>query len=261
MFFVAVMTLSLAACDGGGPPLTRAQFSQQVSERECSSVAPACLVGEDDCVTARQTLWTSFARDEETAGRPFDEANAGPCLAKVKAVYGVLAKNLAIRAKDYRNLGDSCGRVFHGGASANEPCTIDADCTGDLICDKGRCGSLRQVTPGGGCANIGEYCVQGYVCEDSSGVWTCVARRGKGAACSADSTCLESLRCADGVCTDGLAIGAPCLADTDCASAFCEPFALRCGNDVRFAPETPACLAFQPGAPAQNPSALDVAGH
>jgi hypothetical protein len=58
-----------------------------------------------------------------------------------------------------------------------------------------------------------------------------------------------------------LAIGAACAADADCASGFCEPFALRCGNDVRFAPETPACLAFQPGAPALNPVALDVSGH
>ncbi len=88
-----------------------------------------------------------------------------------------------------------------------------------------------------------------------------MARRGKGAACSTDSACLETLRCAEGVCTEGLKTGAECLADTDCATGFCEPFALRCGKDVRFGPEAPACMAFQPGASAQDPSALNVAGH
>jgi hypothetical protein len=257
-FSAALMTLCLTACGVGDAPMTRALFCQEASQGECRSVSPACLVDESDCLTARLAVWTAIARDQESKGRLFDPANADACLAKVKAVYGVLANNLAIKAKDVRALNETCARVFHGGAEANEPCGDDSDCTGTWVCDKGRCGSLRQVGPGEGCANIGEYCAQGYTCSASSGVWMCVARAGIGAACSAESACLENLRCANGACADGLAIGLVCQKDEDCASGFCEPYAHKCGNDIRFAPETPACLAFQPSTTVQNPSGSDA---
>jgi hypothetical protein len=158
----------------------------------------------------------------------------------------VLNRNLAIEAKDYRSIDTVCGRVFHGNANAYEVCGVDADCSGTLICDKGRCGSPRQVEPDAGCANIGEYCPLSYYCGDASGVWMCAARPGLGAFCDAGIACLEDLRCANGVCTTRLSIGMACQDDGECASGFCEPFALKCGADVRFAEGTSACLAYQP---------------
>jgi hypothetical protein len=63
--------------------------------------------------------------------------------------------------------------------------------------------------------------------------------------CNVGVPCLEDLRCVGGICTDRLAIGFDCQGDGDCASGFCEPFVLKCGTALRFAPETPACLAYQ----------------
>jgi hypothetical protein len=241
-----VAALVVTNCSRDDRPMTRAEFCQDYSERECSAVAPACLEPEDDCLAARQASCTDRAQIEESAQRPFDPANAGACLSRVSAVFAVLKQNLAIGAKDYRSVDTACARVFHGNAAANQACGVDADCSGTLICDKGRCGSLRQVDPGAGCANIGEYCPQGYYCGGVSGLLMCTARPGLGAVCSTEVACLEDLRCYNGICADRLAIGLACQDDGDCASGFCEPFASKCGTDVRFADGTPACQAYQP---------------
>ena len=243
---VAVAALVATSCSRDGRPMTTADFCQDYSERECGDVAPACLEPEDDCLTARQAACTDRAQIEESAQRPFDPTNAGACLSRVSAVFGVLKQNLAITAKDYRSIETACARVFHGNAAANQACGVDADCSGTLMCNKGRCGTLRQVDPGAGCANIGEYCPQGYYCGVVSGVLVCTARPGLGAMCSPEVACLEDLRCDGGICADGLAIGVACQNDGDCASGFCEPFASKCGTDVRFANGTPACQAYQP---------------
>lgn len=246
----------LAGCSGNDRPMTRAEFCQNYSERECSNVAPACLVPEADCLAARQAACADRAQIEESAQRSFDPANADACLSRVSAVFGVLNHNLAIEAEDYRSIDTACARVFHGNAAANEACGVDADCSGTLVCDKGRCGTWRQVDPGAGCANIGEYCPQGYYCGGASGVWMCTARSGLGAVCSPEVSCVENLRCDNGICADRLAIGLACQADGECASAFCEPFAMKCGTGVRFAEESSACKAYQP--PTAVPAGQDA---
>jgi hypothetical protein len=239
--------LVVTSCNRDDRPMTRAEFCQNRSERECSSVAPACLLPEVDCLAARQAACASQGQIEESAQRPFDPANADACLSRVSAVFGVLSHNLAIEAKDYRSIDEACARVFHGNAAANETCGVDADCSGTLVCDKGRCGTWRQVDPGAGCANIGESCPQGYYCGSGSGVWMCTARPGLGAMCDAEVACIEDLRCVGGTCADRLTIGIACQDDGECASGFCEPFASKCATDVRFAEGTSACRAYQPG--------------
>ena len=230
-------------------PMTRAEFCQDYSERECGNVAPACLITKIDCLAARQAWCTAWGQGEEDAlpPRPFDPRNADACLAKVSAVFGVLKSDLAIQAEDYRSIADTCERVFHGDANANGVCGVDADCSGTLVCDKGFCGSLSLVKPNAGCANIGENCPPGYYCGGDLGVPPlCTARPGLGAVCGAGVPCLEDLRCAGGICTPRLDVGFDCQSDGDCASGFCEPFVLKCGTAVRFAYGTPACLAYQP---------------
>ena len=229
-------------------PMTRAEFCQNYSERECADVVPACLVTEADCLAAQKAWCTAWGQGEEDAlpPRPFDPQNANACLAKVSAVFDVLKNNLAIQASDYGSIADACARVFHGDAKANETCAVDADCSGTLICNKDHCGTLSQVAPNAGCANIGEDCPQGYYCGGETGVLICTARPGSGGMCSVGVPCLEDLRCVGGICTDRLDIGFACQGDGDCVSGFCEPFVLKCATAVRFAPETPACQAYQP---------------
>ena len=228
--------------------MTVAEFTQALSKNECKSVVSACLIPETDCLSTRQAYWSQVASEEAKAGRPFDPKNADACLSKVRSVYAALDKGMAIKAADYRDMKHACGRVFHGTSALNGLCAVDADCVDDLICDKQHCGNAIEVGPGKGCANIGEYCSQGFVCETSRGIAMCVARANKEAACTSDDSCLEALRCAGGVCVEGLGIGVACEADEDCDSGFCEPFAFKCGNDIRFASGSPACQNFQASA-------------
>jgi hypothetical protein len=252
-----VMT-GLAACGSGSKEMTVAEFTQKISQNECANVVAACLVTETDCLSTRQAYWSQVASQEASTGRPFDPDTAEQCLAKTKTVYSALEKGLAIGANEYRDFLKSCRRIFHGPAKLNELCAVDTDCTGSLVCDKQHCGNLTEVGPGKGCANIGEYCSQGYTCQLGQGIFACVAKASKGVACTSDESCLEALRCTGGVCADGLGVGFACLADEDCATGFCEPFALKCGSDIRFASGSPACQAYQAttaAAPVVSPDA------
>jgi hypothetical protein len=248
IFAAALAALVVSSCRQNDPPMTRSEFCQSYAERECNNVAPACLITESACTTVRQAWCTAWGQGEEDAVPPrsFDPQNADACLSRVSAVFGALNSNLAIQPNDYRSIAESCARVFHGNAPANDTCGVDADCSGSLICDKGHCGTSQQVDPNAGCANIGESCPQGYYCGAETGVSVCTVRPGLGAFCSASVPCLEDLRCDEtGVCAARLPFGTVCQSDGDCASRFCEPFALKCGQDVRFADGSPACLAYQ----------------
>ncbi|HJX54400.1 MAG TPA: hypothetical protein VJ801_16660 [Polyangia bacterium] len=238
--------LVVSNCGSGDLPMTPTEFCQSLSQRECANVALACYVPEVECKAVRQQQCADWVQGEEGLQRQFDSANAEACLSRVSAVFGLLKQNLAIDASNFRSIDTACERVFHGSARANDVCLVNADCSGTLKCDKGRCGSLRQVDPGAGCANIGEYCPQGYYCGSASGVWMCTARPGPGAECTPEVPCVENLRCDNGTCADRLALALACQADGECASAFCEPFVMKCGTGVRFAEESSACLAYQP---------------
>jgi len=237
--------------DGGVSITTSVQFCQEYSSRECKNVATACNFPEGDCLSSRAAACTTWAEQSETAGRVFVPANAGPCLNRVEQVFDVLKNSLAIDASDYRSIGTACKRVFQGSAGANEPCTVDEDCEDSLICDKGLCGTAQMVRAESACANIGEYCPGGYFCSGGSGneIWLCTVRNSANSACDGTAPCMETLRCASGVCTARLAIGLSCEMDSDCSSGFCEPFAQKCGTDVRFADGTPACQAYEGNAP------------
>jgi hypothetical protein len=252
-----LVTLLFAACDPAEKPMTRYEFCQERATRECSSVAPACLVPEADCLSVRQPVCNSQAAAEDPI-RPFDPANAKACLEKVSAVYGVLDKNLAIDAKSFLSIDDACSRVFHGAAKANQVCGIDADCAGTPVCDKGHCGTRSSVGPGDGCANIGQTCPQGYWCDGSSGVALCAPRPGFGLACSEVVPCQETLRCANATCVARLALSVACQAHGDCVSGFCEPYASKCADSVRFADGTPSCRAYQSVGPARHPADQDA---
>jgi hypothetical protein len=247
IIFAALLSLLFTSCGSGGKPMTREEFCQEVANRECSSIVSVCRIGEVDCLTTSQSACTNWALSEESnvPPRPFDPGKANACLSKVAEVYGMAKSLVAIDATVFHRIDQACDRVFHGAAKAGEPCSIDADCTGALMCDKGHCGNLKQRGPGEGCANIGETCYQGYACYGASGFPVCAPRPGLGAPCNTEIPCLESLRCNNEVCAGRLSIGA-CLTDGECSSGFCDPFAQECADDVRFAEGSSACRAFEP---------------
>jgi hypothetical protein len=262
-----ILALAVAGSLAGGcgdedKPMTRLQFCEEYSRRECENVAPACLYPESDCVTSRRVTCSNWAERSEAGRRTFVPVNGESCLARVGEIFGKLRRGaVAIDARDFRSVDAACERVFQGGARDNQPCVVNADCEKDLVCDKGYCGKLKLVGPGAGCANIGEYCPQGSFCDGTAGVPVCTTRVAAGGACDAHRPCLESLRCVAGLCVERLAVGVTCETDGDCASGFCEPFALCCGSDVRFAPNSFACQAYQSGAtgPSRGGSGGDAA--
>jgi len=124
-------------------------------------------------------------------------------------------------------------------------CTMDHDCDVDLICDKGRCGTTKRVSPGAGCANVGEICPRGEYCTSAKGVPACGKRQGKGQPCASNDICLESLRCgASALCEDRLAIGSGCTVNDDCATHYCSPYSAVCEMELNFARNSDSCRGF-----------------
>jgi hypothetical protein len=190
---------------------------------------------------------TQFAKDQYSLGRAFQPSNAEACLSKVRAFFGQLKQSsVALSVTDYRAMNAVCSNVYRGTAVAYELCPTgeDGDCIDGLICDKDHCGPAKEI-PQGGCANIGEYCSQGYYCRNASNAYFCTAKVGLYGACGASFPCLENLRCtAAGVCDVQLGMSVACSVDQDCATGFCDPYAGKCAQDIRFADGSAACLAM-----------------
>lgn len=236
----------LAACHKDPEPITPNEFFQKRAATECAAISPACLVPEATCIAGRVPVFAAEHQRALGELRDFHPDNAETCLDKVEKVYGAISQGaVALAGADYVAMQAVCAGVYRGTKAAFEPCLADLDCTDDLICDKGYCGTGKQVEPGAGCANIGEYCPAGSFCSNAnaSGVWFCSPKATAQNSCTA-VPCLESLRCSSDICVPRLTTGEVCTSDNDCGTGFCEPFALRCANDLRFAPGTPVCIAM-----------------
>ncbi len=234
--------VALAGCGSQPGPLTPAEYCNQYAQDVCAAVTTACLVPEASCLTGQLVACNADAQNK--AGLDFIPSNAQTCLDKVKATYGKLNQGLAIPAADFQAMNEVCSEVYRGTKVANASCAGDAECISGLICDKGHCGTAAVVAPGAGCANIGETCPQGFYCSGASGIWVCASKVATGVACDDALPCLENLRCVAGVCTARLGIGEDCTLDQDCSSGFCEPYALKCALELRFASGNVDCMAM-----------------
>jgi hypothetical protein len=238
----------LASCGDDPKPLTPSQFFQERAAIECAAISAACLMPESTCMAGRQAQYATEYQSAVAAFPPRDfiPSNADACLDKVSKVYGKLDQGaVALPGSDYVALQAVCAAVYRGAKQANETCAGDLDCVDGLICDKGFCGTPSLVAPGAGCANIGEYCPTGSYCSSATGVWLCSAKVPALGYCDDSTPCLEALRCSAGTCVARLGIGEACTSDLDCSgSGFCEPYALKCANDIRFANGTAACIAM-----------------
>jgi hypothetical protein len=220
-------------------PLTPNEFVSQYAQEVCDAVAPACLVPVATCTAIQVADRTQQAQDAAAKGRSFMPDAAQTCLDKVSSVFGSLQHGaVALEPADFEEVGRVCDQVYRGVSRANEPCTMDADCIGGLICDKFLCGTRSVVLQGAGCANVGETCPPGSFCGASaSGALLCQTRIGLGGAC-------DTLRCANSICVAQLGFGEACATDLDCSSRFCEPYAHLCAEDIRFAHHSEACVAM-----------------
>lgn len=244
--------LFLLGCGNDNKQLTPSDFTAEYAQRMCDGISAACLIPVTACTAGQLQARAVVNAADVAAGRSFMPDNAEICLAQVSAVYGKLTQQhlVALTADDLHSVDEACAEVYRGDRASTDPCIADEDCVTGLICDAskgtgtGRCGLKSMVLAGAGCANLGETCPTGYFCGSSNGVLICEGRPGLAELCDASTPCLETLRCSAGMCLAQLGLGELCAADQDCDTGFCEPYAHKCADDVRFAQGTPACIAM-----------------
>jgi hypothetical protein len=180
---LALGLLTTAGCQLGHDALSEDKFCQQYARYECAVIAGACGAMTSSCEQVRTAACRERATASKTGGRMYNPANSDLCLNTVRDAY----KQSSILVMTLEAITRACERVFQGIAHANEPCQIDYDCDGDLVCDKGRCGTPHMVASGAGCANIGEFCPPAEYCSNASGLYMCAKAQAKGANCSTRS--------------------------------------------------------------------------
>jgi hypothetical protein len=250
-----VILFAVAGCNSLSG-MSEDEFCKEYAKRECARVADLCSFMPSVCEPVRVTACRAMAASSKTGVRKFNPDNAQGCLDQVNTAYA----NVPIDAAHLAALDKACARVFEGNAAATEACTVDFDCTKNLVCDKGRCGTARVVGSGGGCANFGEVCPAGEYCSNATGFYLCTRRQAQGAACGAGQPCVEDLRC-NGTCGPRLDSGATCAADDECKSAYCNAYppagsTRKCGAGLNFSEGSASCQAFMD--PAATPPAADA---
>jgi hypothetical protein len=240
---ISVILLAAAGCSQTSS-MTEDQFCQEYAKRECAKVATYCSFTPSVCEPVRVTACKTMSASQVTATRKFNAGNTKRCLDQVDAAYA----SLPVTADRLNALDAACARVFVGTAKANESCTVDFDCDGDQICDKGRCGTKKVVAAGGGCANVGETCPAGEYCTNTSGLYTCTKRQASGATCSATQPCTETLRC-NGTCSARAGNLTNCTSDDECMSGYCNPYPApgtpkKCSVGLTFSDGSASCTAF-----------------
>lgn len=243
---LALALLLLPACGEDNQTISQLRFCDEYALAVCTQLVPACLFPMAECQANRVNECIAAGREATARNQTFIPANAEACLAKVREVYGRLNQgSVALKPAEMQAMAGSCAIAYRGKATRNQVCGIDSDCTDGFICDKAHCGVTTQVGPGAGCANVGESCPVGYYCGNTTGILACETKALAKAACDESTPCQESLRCAGGLCVEALPLGEACVADQDCATRFCEPYAAKCATDVRFANGSAACTAMQ----------------
>lgn len=251
LFLASGALLALAACGEDEPELTEQAFCAEYARRECAQLDLHCTPATP-CEPVRERACQETGTRARASARLFDPGAAGACLRKVTDVFRVIP----VKPDRFAALETVCGDVYRGAAVRNEACREDLDCERGFICDKARCGLRRPVSPGAGCANVGEVCPRSEFCgSDGHGLRRCLDKRGVGMSCGADQPCLESLRCsAAGICEEQREAGAPCGSHADCATGLCEPYTNVCSVYLRFAHQSPTCLAYMGLLPVEAPS-------
>ncbi|MDZ4693970.1 MAG: hypothetical protein SGI86_02405 [Deltaproteobacteria bacterium] len=246
----SVLIFTDIGCGGGGSsaPRSETDFCVEKAEHECETLLSKCSFPEATCVTARTAACTNvLAPSQRSTVRAFNERNISDC---TRAIDSTLSKD-SISPAEWQKLTDACSRVWSGNLPKQGACTSSYDCEKNLFCDKGFCASEIVKKAPDFCTESGAICAKGEYCEQISATqFGCLVRAGTGLACGTQPDgkkplCVESLRCVAGKCVEKLAVQMSCASNDDCQTGLCEPFAMKCLSDIRFAPFTPACSAYE----------------
>lgn len=245
LVFTASSIVALGACTTSDPdkyPSTDSFCSARAAE-ECQ-VSTRCGTSAESCKRQRAALCMNEASLATGSGRGYVAGAAEDCINRTHDLY---AKGEIAPAQkgevDY-----ICQKVFRGTVAVNGVCKTDFDCTGDNVCDKGRCALRVSKKLNEPCANPGEICEKGTFCtKDPTGLTVCLKKRDKGETCTQPGAaegpgpCLESLRCIVGEfrCGDRNPVGTSCdPGSDDCAAEapYCDDTTKKCVAAQIFAP-------------------------
>lgn len=236
--------VTLVACGGddvGEKYPSTESFCSALAEEECTAVALVpCSTTVDTCKTKRTQSCQASAGLATGQGRSYTAPAAEGCLTKTKEM---LASRTIDPAK-HADTASTCERVFSGTKGKTQACASDFECQNGLVCSQGVCFDKTTKNKDEPCGNPGDVCAAGSYCGTKGSAKFCIARPEQNGACSAEIPCVETLRCAGGVClakynvnqgcqnADDCATGTICTAQTN-GTKLCLPITLPLGKTCR----------------------------
>lgn len=212
---LAFVTLVACGDDVGEKYPSTDSFCSALAQEECQAVAlNPCQTTVENCTTKRTSSCQANAAKLSAVGRTYRATSAEECIGKTKEL--LAARNID-PAKD-AVAKEACERVFTGSVEKAQRCSNDYECAGSLVCTQGVCYDKVEKQKGEPCGNPGDTCAAGTYCDTKSAAKFCVARPDQGGICAADVPCLETLRCAGGVCQAKYQVNQVCTAPEDCAT-------------------------------------------
>jgi hypothetical protein len=194
-------------------------FCDGKADAECKEVAGVCGVSADACKGKRVAACKATA--SAAVGRAYAPSKAEACITKTTELYQGSRTIDPVKEAAYT---DACEHVFAGAIKRSQPCTVEYECEGDLICDtqKGFCADKVEKKADDPCNNPGEVCPTGLYCQLNGTVRFCRSKKNVDEACDTkDTPCLEALRCVAGKCTPKVANAGACETKDDCVSGAC----------------------------------------
>lgn len=208
----AFVTLVACGSDDVGEKYPSADsFCQALAETECNAVAlNPCQTTVDNCKTKRTASCNANAAKLSAQGRSYRAPAAEECINKT----GDELKARNIDPASDKVATEACERVFTGSKEKTQPCQNDYECSGTLVCTQGVCYDKSVKNKGEPCGSVGDTCAAGTYCDSKF----CVARPEQNGTCSAAVPCIETLRCAGGVCLAKYGPNQVCASTDECTS-------------------------------------------
>ncbi|MBX3189951.1 MAG: hypothetical protein KF819_23190 [Labilithrix sp.] len=215
----------------GGCSSTESEFSTSDSfcttkaDTECKHLALSCGVGADACKSKRAQVCNAAAAAAGGQGRQYKPNSARPCIDKIDEIF----KEKVILPEKEAEVVELCERVFSGSVAKNGPCETSLQCDGTMVCDKGVCADKAPTKLDEACNNPGQVCDKGTFCTLRGQSKFCVAKKAAGEICSAESPCVEDLRCVN-TCVARVTVGNKCDRDDECApeAPYCDASKKTC---------------------------------
>ena len=232
LIFLA-LGISFLACSSeksGSPAVdpyrSEDSFCGEWAKAACNkTVVDKCSGGGDDtaaCVQ-KQASWCLSALPEN-----YSPKKAKACVEAVRKAYSD-SKLTAEEIKVVRFFAEPCHQLSQGPKSQGDTCTRTSDCdtVEDVTCiirpgeAEGSCETAIEAGGGDPCSDKNVVCADTHYCDGAN----CLTKLQEGKPCDAAMPCAPGLRCVDMsgtfTCVAKLGTAAVCTADDECVSGVC----------------------------------------